>query len=430
MNKPDRILADAASYRAEKPLVRVNGRAYAWPKHPAVVICFDGCDPTYIESASAAGAIPAIDRMRREGFVASALAAMPTFTNPNNVSIVCGVPPAVHGVSGNFYLDRDTGAEIMMVDATPVRAPTILAAFSQAGAKVAAVTAKDKLRKALGHKLDGIAFSAEKADEATDAENGISAIGALVGRGAPDQYSADLSLFVLDAGIRLLETRQPNLIYLSLSDYVQHKHAPDAPEAIAFMHAVDQRLERLLALGACLGIVADHGMNDMAHPSGEPNVVYLGDLLDAAFGAGATRVICPITDPFVRHHGALGGFVRIHLQRTEPSSTTVLNFIRQIPGVCMAAAREEACLRFEMPEDREGDIAVVARSGVALGAHARDHDISQLSGERLRSHGGLAEQVVPFILSHPLKAGLVEGRAGKPLRNYDVFSVLLNDVEV
>jgi phosphonoacetate hydrolase len=429
MNKLDRTLNDAASHRAEETPVSVNGRDYAWPKQPSVVICFDGCDPTYIEAASAAGAIPAIDRMRREGFAASALAAMPTFTNPNNVSIVSGVSPAVHGVSGNFYLDRETGAEIMMVDATPVRAPTILAAFSQAGARVAAVTAKDKLRKALGKGLDGIAFSAEKADEATDAENGISAVATLVGRGAPDQYSADLSLFVLDSGIRLLEAGRPDLMYLSLSDYVQHKHAPDAPEAIAFMRAVDERLARLIALGACLGIVADHGMNDMAHPNGEPNVVYLGDLLDAAFGAGATRVVCPITDPFVRHHGALGGFVRVHLQKTEFSHAEVLNFIRQIPGVGMAATREEACLRFELPEDREGDIAVVARSGVALGAHASDHDLSQLSGERLRSHGGLAEQVVPFIISHPLKTGRVEGGAGKPLRNYDIFSVLLNEVK-
>ena len=429
MNKLDRTLNDAASHRAEETPVSVNGRDYAWPKQPSVVICFDGCDPAYIEAASAAGAIPAIDRMRREGFAASALAAMPTFTNPNNVSIVSGVSPAVHGVSGNFYLDRETGAEIMMVDATPVRAPTILAAFSQAGARVAAVTAKDKLRKALGKGLDGIAFSAEKADEATDAENGISAVATLVGRGAPDQYSADLSLFVLDSGIRLLEAGRPDLMYLSLSDYVQHKHAPDAPEAIAFMRAVDERLARLIALGACLGIVADHGMNDMAHPNGEPNVVYLGDLLDAAFGAGATRVVCPITDPFVRHHGALGGFVRVHLQKTEFSHAEVLNFIRQIPGVGMAATREEACLRFELPEDREGDIAVVARSGVAIGAHASDHDLSQLSGERLRSHGGLAEQVVPFIISHPLKTGRVEGGAGKPLRNYDIFSVLLNEVK-
>ncbi|ARP99652.1 phosphonoacetate hydrolase [Pseudorhodoplanes sinuspersici] len=430
MSRPNRATSDTFSHTADRPAVTANGRTYAWPKQPAVVVCFDGCDPAYIEAASAAGVIPTIDRMRREGFATLALAAMPTFTNPNNVSIVCGVSPAVHGVSGNFYLDRETGAEIMMVDATPMRAPTLLAGFSEAGAKVAAVTAKDKLRKALGHGLvrdglEGIAFSAEKADEASEAENGVAEIEALVGRRAPDQYSADLSLFVLDAGIRLLETQRPELTYLSLSDYVQHKHAPHAPEALEFMREVDQRLAQILSLGARLGIVADHGMSDMSVADGAPNVIYLSDLLDAAFGPGTTRVICPITDPFVRHHGALGGFVRVHLQRPGLSHSEVIDVIRQTPGVAMASPREEACLRFDLPADREGDIAVVARKGVALGAHARDHDLSQLSGERLRSHGGLEEQVVPFILSHPLKDNVP---VPLQLRNYDVFSVLLNDV--
>lgn len=204
----------------------VNGRDYFWPLHTTVVICFDGCDPAYLEAARKMKAIPAIDRMVREGFAAVALAAMLTLTNPNNVSIVCGVPPAVHGVSGNFYLDRATGGEIMMVDATPMRAPTILAAFAKAGAKVVAITAKDKLRKALGHQLDGIAFSAEKAHSCTRAENGIEDVTGLVGRETPELYSADLSLFVLDAGIRLLEIQPTDLMYLSLSDYVQHKYAP------------------------------------------------------------------------------------------------------------------------------------------------------------------------------------------------------------
>lgn len=409
----------------EKTTLQVNDRLYAWPKAPVVAVCFDGCDPAYIEAASAAGVIPALDRMRGEGFSALALAAMPTFTNPNNVSIICGAPPAVHGVSGNFYLDRETGAEIMMVDATPVRAPSVLAAFSQAGAKVAAVTAKDKLRKALGRGVDGIVFSAEKADVATKAENGISGVCDLVGRGVPDQYSADLSLFVLDAGIRLMETVRPDISYLSLSDYVQHKHAPETPEALAFMAAVDARLGRLVELGAVVGIVADHGMSDMAQADGTPAVTYLGDLLDQAFGAGATRVICPITDPFVRHHGALGSFVRVHVMRADVPLADVLDFCRRAPGVSLAAPRAEACLRFSLPEDREGDIAVVAAKGFAIGSHARDHDLSQLAGTRLRSHGGLEEQVVPFIVSRPVARTKVQAT---PLRNYDVFSVLLNDV--
>jgi phosphonoacetate hydrolase len=366
--------------------------------------------------------------MRREGFATTALAAMPTFTNPNNVSIVCGVPPAVHGVSGNFYIDRETGREIMMVDATPMRAPTVLAAFSHAGASVAAITAKDKLRKALGHDLKGIAFSAEKADTCTEAENGIADVTDLVGRNAPDQYSADLSLFVLDAGIRLLESRRPDLMYLSLSDYVQHKYAPEAPEAIAFMAAVDTRLEKLVAAVAVVGIVADHGMNDMALADGRPNVLYLGDRLDAAFGPKAIRVVCPITDPFVRHHGAMGGFVRVHLMRPDLVREDVAAFIRIQPGIALALPREEACARFALPEDREGDIAVIAEKGVALGARAVDHDLSQLAGERLRSHGGLAERTVPFILSHPLRLDrdMVEGGA---LHNYDIFAFALNNVE-
>jgi phosphonoacetate hydrolase len=410
--------------------IEVNGRRLRWPRQPTVVICFDGCDPAYLEAATEANAIPVLARIMQDGFSATALAVVPTFTNPNNLSIVCGVPPAVHGVSGNYYLDRESGREVMMVDATPVRAPSILAGFSQAGARVAAITAKDKLRKALGKHLDGVVFSAERAADCTREENGITDVPALVGRNAPEQYSADLSLFVLDAGVALLQTDRPDLSYLSLSDYVQHKHAPQAPEALDFMRAVDDRIGRLIALGALVGIVADHGMNDMAMPDGRPNVLYLGDVLDAEFGDGAARVVCPITDSFVRHHGAMGGFVRVHLRKSNLRVADVACFIRTLPGVELALTREEACRRFDLPEDREGDIAVIAVRGLALGARAIDHDLSQLAGDRLRSHGGLSEQAVPFILSHALNSEYRQLAQQRPLRNFDIFEFVLNGVEV
>ena len=130
---------------------------------------------------------------------------------------------------------------------------------------------------------------------------------------SPNKYSADLSLFVLDAGVALLERHDCDIIYLSLSDYVQHKHAPDDPEAIAFMRAVDDRVARMAELGAVVGIVADHGMNDMASADGSAKVLYVQDEIEKAFGPGAARVICPITDPFIRHHASLGGFVRVYL---------------------------------------------------------------------------------------------------------------------
>ena len=406
--------------------VTVNGRQYRWPNRPTIVICFDGCDNQYLAAASEAGVIPSIETMRENGFATTALAAMPTFTNPNNVSIVCGVPPLVHGVSGNYYIDSATGREVMMLDATPMRAPTILASFADAGARVAAITAKDKLRKALSKDLKGIAFSAEKAASCTEAENGISGVTEMVGRPAPDQYSGDLSLFVLDAGVHLLKAGRCDLMYLSLSDYIQHRYAPRAPEALEFMAEVDVRIGQLTASGAVVGMVADHGMSDMANDDGKPNVLYVGEALDAAFGAQAARVICPITDPFVRHHGALGGFVRVYINQGGPSAGEVAARLRDVPGVAMALDREEACRLFEMPADREGDVAVIAKKGVALGARSKDHDLSQLAGERLRSHGGLAEQSVPFLLSHPVE---LPGRENRSLRNFDIFDFALNRVE-
>ncbi|MDR6950773.1 phosphonoacetate hydrolase [Ancylobacter sp. 3268] len=409
---------------APRDRIVVNGRQYHRPQRTTVVICFDGCDPTYIETAAQAGVTPALDAMRSRGHFALADAVMPTFTNPNNVSIVCGAPPAVHGVAGNFYLDLTTGETVMMLDAAMMRAPTILAGLAEIGSKVAVVTAKDKLRKALAFGLDGIAFSAECAQGTTDEEHGIADAAGFVGLDKPDQYSAELSLFVLDAGIRLIEAGRADVLYLSLSDYVQHKHAPDAPEALAFMAAVDARVARLIELGAVVGITADHGMTDMSRPDGVPHVTYLGDVLDAAFGKGTTRVICPITDPFVRHHGALGGFVRVHVLDGSVSHRAVQDLLAGQPGVALVLRGAEAAARFEMPEDREADFIAVGDAGVALGACATDHDISQLAGERLRSHGGLSEQRVPFLLSHPV----AKSDENRRLRNFDIFDFALNRV--
>ena len=82
-----------------------------------------------------------------------------------------------------------------------LRAPTILAEFNQAGAKVAVVTAKDKLRRLLGVGLDispnsAVCFSSELADKANLEAHGIEDVVAKVGMPVPDVYSAELSEFV------------------------------------------------------------------------------------------------------------------------------------------------------------------------------------------------------------------------------------------
>ncbi len=399
--------------------IQLNGRRYRKPRRPTVVICVDGCDPEYLDRGIPDGIFPTIGSFRQEGYLGMADAVVPTFTNPNNVSIVTGAPPSVHGIAGNYYLDRKSGREIMMTDESLMRSETILALMAQAGVVTATVTAKDKLRKLLGRNLDGICFSSEYAN---------SEVEALVGRGRPDMYSADLSLFVLDAGVALLERGMARLLYLSLSDYVQHAHAPGAPEADAFSRAIDDHVRRFVELGAVVGLVADHGMNDKALPNGEPNVIFLEDELNRRFGAGAVRVICPITDPFVRHHGALGSFVRVY-SRGAADIPALMAASNQLPGVALVLDAANAAQRFELPLDREGDFIVLGDANTAIGASREEHDLSGLAGHRLRSHGGLGEQLVPFILSRPLTPEYRDIAATRKLRNYDIFDFALNGVE-
>jgi phosphonoacetate hydrolase len=391
------------------------------------VICFDGCDPAYIRRGLADGILPTIAGLRETGFVGEALAVVPTFTNPNNASIVTGAPPAVHGISGNYFLDRDTGEERMITDGAMLRCPTILAAIAEAGVKTAAVTAKDKLRLMLARGLEGIAFSSEKADRATLADNGIADVEAMVGRVKPDQYSADLSLFVLDAGLKLLQRGAAQLLYLSLSDFVQHAHAPGTPEADAFHRAVDQRIGELIGLGATVGVVADHGMNDKSRTDGSPRVIFLQDELNRRFGDGAVRVICPITDPFVRHHGALGSFVRVYL-RKETDLSALMQASAELPGVQAVLDGPAAASRYELPPELEGDFVALGDVDTVIGGSSAEHDLTSLAGHRLRSHGGLGEQAVPFIVSRRLNPDYLADKAGG-LRNFDIFDAALNGTQ-
>jgi phosphonoacetate hydrolase len=415
-------------HRSAETLVEVNGRTYRAPRRPTVVIVVDGFDPAYLEHGIAAGALPTMTSFEKQGFVGIADCSMPSTTNTNNTSIVTGVPPAVHGINGNYYLDSETGKEIMITDASRLRCETILGALSGAGVKTAVITAKDKLLKILAYKMVGINFSSEYAHKVNLKDNQIDDVEGLVGRPQPDQYSADLSLFVLDAGVKIMASHRPDLMYLSTSDYVQHKHAPGEPEADAYHQAVDSIVAKLIDLGATVAITADHGMADKSNADGTPRVVYLEDELNSRFGAGSVRVICPIADPFVRHHGALGSFVRVHL-RGPGDVLAMMAFARTLAGIELVLGKEDVCKQFDLPIDREGDFAVFSDRRTVVGARREDHDLTQLAGHRLRSHGGLGEQKVPFLLSRPLNAQYREHAKMGRLHNYDIFDLALNGVD-
>lgn len=404
--------------------VEANGRLYRIPATPTVVICVDGSEPGYIESAIAAGIAPHLARIMHDGTSTTALSAMPSFTNPNNISIITGRPPSVHGIAGNYFFDPATGEEVMMNDPRFLRCGTIMKALQDGGAKVAVVTAKDKLRALLGFGLDyasgtAVAFSSEKADQVSLETNGIADALGLTGMPVPDVYSAALSEFVLAAGVALLRSMRPDVMYLSTTDYVQHKAAPGSAVANDFYAMLDRHVGALDAEGAVVVLTADHGMNDKHRPDGSPDVIFLQDLFDAWTGSAASRVILPITDPYVVHHGALGSFATVYLPPAA-DMPALLAKLRGLEGVEVALDKAEACARFELPPDRVGDIVVVSGRHKVLGTSRDRHDLSGLT-EPLRSHGGLTEQTVPMIANR--KVGFDPAHV---LRNFDVFDVALN----
>jgi len=407
--------------------ITVNGRNYNPPERPTVVICLDGSEPGYIEKAIEAGVAPTFARFMKDGAHVHASSVIPSFTNPNNLSIITGRPPSVHGIAGNYFYDTANGVEVMMNDPKFLRAPTILSGVHDAGFKVAAVTAKDKLRTLLSHGLDygtgrAIAFSSEKADQATMKDNGIDDLLNFVGLPLPEVYSADLSEFVFAAGVKLVERHRPDLMYLSTTDYIQHKVGPGTKIANDFYGMIDGYLAQLDALGCNIVATADHGMNDKFVPGGQPDVLFLQDLFDGWMGKGQARVILPITDPYVAHHGSLGSFATIY---TPPGQNVeeLIARLKNTPGVELAMTRKAACERFELPTDRVGDIVVIASRHKVLGTSRDRHDLSGLT-EPLRSHGGLTEERVPLIAN-----GKIVIPPGHVLRNFDVFDVALNRIQ-
>ena len=414
----------------EKSLT-VNGTAYRWPDRPLVVVCIDGGDPAYIEHGVAAGIVPNIERYLKEGFHTVARGTMPSFTCPNNMSIVTGRPASAHGISGNFYLNRETNEPVVMTGPELLKIRPVTSEFSRRGARVASVTAKDKLRRQLQKDMDlsngSVSFSSQCADQCTMEENGIEDVLDFVGRPLPDMYSADLSLFVLDAGIKLLEERRPDILYLSLTDYIQHAYAPGHPEADRFYRDLDARFGRFEALGATVALTADHGMNEKTNDDGTPRVVWLQDELDRELGAGASTVICPITDAFVGHHGALGGFVRVYC-REGLSGERVIDSIRDVPGLERVLSREDVAREFDLPFGPEGDVAVLGDARTVIGARETDHDLSGLRGQRLRTHGSLHEARVPIILSRAVREEYARRAEDAPPHGYEVLCYALNGV--
>jgi phosphonoacetate hydrolase len=402
-----------------------NGRPYHPPARPVAVLCIDGCADEYLSVSISAGMMPNTLAMVQRGYRGMVRGALPSFTNVNNLAIVSGMPPSVTGICGNFFLDPETGLEVMMNGPEFLRCGTLLTAAADAGRRVAFITAKEKLRTLLGDGIverGGIAFSSEKVDEARLATHGVDRAESIIGKPRPEIYSGDASVYVLEAGAALVEQERADFLYLSLTDYMQHKFAPDDRESLGFHARLDQQIGRLLEAGCVVAATADHGMNAKSKSDGSPNVIYVESLLREHFGGGI-RVICPITDPYVVHHGALGSLVMVHLD--DPAGIeAVAHFLLRHPGITEVYTRELAALKLELAADRIGDLTVLCGRDQVLGKTPAHHDLSVLGGG-LRSHGGRYEEMVPMLLSEPLNQEYLRKARGDP-RNFDIFDFACN----
>ena len=401
--------------------IEINERQYPGiPSSTAIVICLDGSQKEYFEEASKLNLTPNIDSFKKSGEDLLVNSAIPSFTNPNNISIVTGRPSSVHGICGNFFYTPSTGEEVMMNDPQFLRAPTIFQKYYEQGAKIAIVTAKDKLRKLLSHGLKfnesrAICFSSEKSDQANLSENGIENVNKWLGMEVPNVYSQGLSEFVMAAGVKILNEFNPDIMYLSTTDFIQHKYAPGDEVANAFYAMFDRYIGQLNVNNNSIIVTADHGMQPKSRSDGSPNAIFLQDILDETLGKNISKVILPITDPYVVHHGALGSFATVYLS-DKSKINDAIEEINKIEDIEVVLTNKEGCAQYDLPTDRMGDIICMSSQNSTIGSAEKAHDLSKLK-EPLRSHGGLHEREVPFISNKKINLN----DANIKLNNYDAF---------
>ena len=401
--------------------IEINERQYPGiPSSTAIVICLDGSQKEYFEEASKLDLTPNIDSFKKSGEDLLVNSAIPSFTNPNNISIVTGRPSSVHGICGNFFYTPSTGEEVMMNDPQFLRAPTIFQKYYEQGAKIAIVTAKDKLRKLLSHGLKfnesrAICFSSEKSDQANLSENGIEDVNKWLGMEVPNVYSQGLSEFVMAAGVKILNEFNPDIMYLSTTDFIQHKYAPGDEVANAFYAMFDRYIGQLNVNNNSIIVTADHGMQPKSRSDGSPNAIFLQDILDETLGKNISKVILPITDPYVVHHGALGSFATVYLS-DKSKINDAIEQINKIEDIEVVLTNKEGCAQYDLPTDRMGDIICMSSQNSTIGSAEKAHDLSKLK-EPLRSHGGLHEREVPFISNKKINLN----DANIKLNNYDAF---------
>ncbi len=336
-----------------------------------IVVCCDGLDPAYLD----ANPTPNWDEIASNGSSGTCSAVVPSLTNVNNVSIATGSSPKSHGITGNTYYDREANERKYMEDPSFLRHPTRFNAFQEKGETAIALVAKEKLERMVGQ---GCALTAS-------AENPPTWLTDAVGE-PPGIYSGKASSWLLDAAAWVTEHKSANWLYVSTTDVIPHKHAPNDPEAIDWLETLDSGLGALNNQAESFIATADHGMRDK-----KLAVDIEAVLADSGIDAVVIRLI---RDKHVYHHQNLGGSAYVYLndQHEEPAAVDILT---ATDGVESVLSDEEAAEAYSLPTDRIGDLMVLGTKDSVFGPVEEGTHASV----ELRSHGSHHEQTVPFVSS-------------------------------
>ena len=334
-----------------------------------VVIMIDGLDPEYFDWCP----MPNIRQLAGQGFMVEGKGMMPSVTNVNNVSLVTAGYPDTHGITTNYWLNREDNREYYMESGDFIESETMFQRATRQGARSLLVTAKDKLRRLLG---DGVTLSVSSEQPPQWV---VDAVGE-----APHIYSLEVNEWVINTGRYILSQEHYDLVYLTTTDYAMHTYAPQDPESARHLDLLDRAIGRLVDSLPDVQVLltADHGM------SSKSRMVHLPQVL-AGHGVQAQAVPI-IKDMYTVHHSNLGGCIYLYL--AEADCQAALAALRETDGVDEALTRAEAAEKFHLKYDRIGDIVVLGAPDVVFG------DPQEVTlPSTLRSHGSLYEDLVPII---------------------------------
>ena len=364
-----------------------------------VVIMVDGLDPEYLDACPT----PRLTEIAKEGFRVNARAMMPTVTNVNNVSLITGAYPESHGITSNYWWDREQNAELYMESGDYVRSESMFQRATAIGARSLLVTSKDKLRSLLSNGTT-VNVSAEQPPEWV-----VKGVGE-----PPPVYSLEVNQWVVDAGRYILSQQDFDLVYLTTTDYAMHTYPPEHPESARHLALLDAAIGRLFDSmpRSRIVVTADHGM------SSKTRMLHLPERLDRA-GIKA-RAVPVIKDRYTVHHSNLGGCIYLHLD--EQHVPTAVEVLRNTDGVDEALPREEAARRFKLEPERIGDIMVLGGADVVFGDSAEVEMPATLC-----SHGSAHEIDIPIIGCGP---GLNGSDGSKFKENREIGLYVLDEVLV